>query len=147
VALAAVRTPSAERRRDLADLLNFGLSREDAELVGIQALLKLLEQLNDPQVLILMFYGSFSRSYGNPERDAFWRKHSEVLDASAPSLGDHDEAATRRWSLNQHYQNSMVTLGVLKDIEGIAKSPIPELQITKLGYMLLEAIGRPVVPS
>jgi hypothetical protein len=62
-----VRTPSDERRRDLAELLRTGLSVSDADLAGHHALLDLLGRLNEPQVLILMDHGSFeanvSQSY------------------------------------------------------------------------------------
>jgi hypothetical protein len=70
-ALAAARSASSERRRELADLLRTGFSRPDAELIEQEALLHLLEELNEAQVLILMNWGNFRHTFGEPERAEF----------------------------------------------------------------------------
>jgi hypothetical protein len=54
--LAAVRTASSARRGDLAGLLKTGLSKTEAELVGHEAFVRLLDGLNDAQVIILASY-------------------------------------------------------------------------------------------
>ena len=80
--IAAVQTASSERRRDLAALLRTGLSRADAELIEHQSLLRLLQQLNDLQVLILMSYGNFRRTFGDTELEEFQEKHSGLFNVT-----------------------------------------------------------------
>jgi hypothetical protein len=140
--LAAVRTASTQRRRDLAALLRTGLSKSDAELVEHHALLSLLERLNDPQVLILMRYGAFGQSLADPARQAFEAMHAAVLDVHPPTFGDGDDAH-RRWTMYTHYEDQLIALGLLKDTEGLAKSnPRGHIEITQLGSLLLESIER-----
>jgi hypothetical protein len=141
--LAAVRTPSDERRRDLAELLRTGLSVSDADLVGHHALLDLLGRLNEPQLLILMDHGSFEPMFSNPARDAFEAQHPGVFDIHPPSLGDTSDDDAGRWTLHEHYINELVASGLLEDVEGMAKSgSIRKVTITDLGRRLLKAIGR-----
>jgi hypothetical protein len=70
VSVAAVRTPSSERRRDLAELLRTGLTKSDVQLLDHLPLLKLLDDLNEPQIFILMAHG-FSGSFNDPAMIAF----------------------------------------------------------------------------
>ncbi len=140
-ALAAVRSASSARRRELAALLVHGLSRSDTELVEEQALLRLLEQLNDPQVIILVFKGAFSDAMNDSVRDAFYEKHPEVF-VRAPSMSDPPEGV-RRWTMYEHYQDGLAALGLLHDPEAaaVAKRQGPRhFTITRLGRLLLAAI-------
>jgi len=86
VHIAAVRTPSTDRRRDLAALLRDGLSKPDVELLEERALLRLLEQLNDAQVLILMQHGSFTEHFGDVDREAFTTQHSNISSCRRTSV-------------------------------------------------------------
>jgi hypothetical protein len=85
--LAAVRTPSFERRRDIVEILRTGLMKSDAELVGHHALLRLLEGLNEADIIILMSLGSFRQTFGDQELAAFYQKHDAVLGVMPPTLG------------------------------------------------------------
>ena len=143
--VTAVRSASATRREDLAALLVNSLSKADAEMVAQQALLRILDALNDPQVLILMRYGSFGNRHNNPELEAFVRQHPEVFGAKPPAMGDHDEENARKYGMYRYYKEAMVALGVLKDTEGVVKSRDRNFAITELGRLVLKAIGRPVV--
>jgi hypothetical protein len=142
--VAAVQTASGERRRDLAELLRTGLSRSDVELVEHHALLRLLGELNDPQILILMNYGNFRRTLSNPEREQFRKKHSEVFDVRPPTVNEPpDSENARRWTMYRHYEDGLVSLGLLRENDGtIRSSTKPTRQITPLSRLLLHAIGR-----
>jgi hypothetical protein len=140
--LAAVRTPSIERRRDLAELLRTGMAQSDAELLHHHAMLNLLERINDAQVLILMRYGTFKSTFDDPELEAFLQFHRALFDVEPPSFDDGEEKA-RSWYVYRHYEDELVPLGLLEDTEGVAKSGRHRrLAITPLGKMLLDAIGR-----
>lgn len=144
--LAAVRSPSSQRRRDLAELLRMGLSKEDAELIEYQALLRLLEQLNDAEVLILMRYGSFQQTQDNSALQAFITEHAFVLGIDPPTKDATDDER-RRWTMGSYYKDNLITLGLLRDPEGTVKAgPGKRAVITPLGKLLLAALGRPTVP-
>jgi hypothetical protein len=142
VVLAAVQAASTERRRDLVELLKTGLGRPDAELLEHQALLRLVVRLNDAQVLILMNYGSFAQTMGNAEREAFRKKHSAVFGARPPDSASSDDER-RKWTMYRLFEDELVTLGLLRDTEGVIRSsPRRAVAITHLGRLLLDAIGR-----
>ena len=84
--IAAVQTPSSQRRRDLVELLRTGMTRAEAELVEHQSLLQMLEALNDPQLFILVGHGCFRRSLRDEEYKQFVTEHAEVFPVHAPSL-------------------------------------------------------------
>jgi len=145
--LAAVRTGSSERRRDLAELLKSGLKRPDAELLEHEKLLRLLEQLNDAQVLILMYYGNFKGYMGEPARAEFVKQHAAIFDSRPPDSGASDDDR-RRWTLYRLFEDELVNLGLLRDTEGTVKaSQRRKVVLTDLGRLLLDTIGRGNAPT
>jgi hypothetical protein len=147
VLLQAVRTPSDTRRLELVEFLRDGISLSDTELVDQQALLKILEALNDVQVLILIRHGSFPQSRRNQERAAFVEQHELVLEPDEPTYGIADEYVARRWEMYGHYVDDLIGRGLLQAPEGIAKSGRKKkVKITELGKLLLQAIGQTVDP-
>jgi hypothetical protein len=156
--IVAVRTPSTERRRDLASLLRNGLSRPDAEMIEQQTFVRMLDELNDPEVLILMNYGSFSvlindpaRLINNPARDEFRRTHATVFDVRPPTLGDSDPSSSRRWTMYQSYVSHLVRLDLAEEyLVGTPRNEAERLRqpgITPLGRMLLASIDRLVTET
>jgi hypothetical protein len=145
--MQAVRTPSDERRQRLADLLHRGLSASDLDLVERQALLRLLEQLNDEQNLILMKFGSFRQVEGDVDRVQFIQKHRATLAVEEPAIGDGEEVR-RRWTMFSFYVDGLVSRGLLRDTEGVGKSQgSPRVAVNPLGKLLLETIGLRVEPT
>lgn len=139
--IAAVQAPSDERRRDLANLLLTGLGRDEAELIEHEALLRLLSQVNEAQLLILMAKANFDPVMFNEKRKAFVAQHPGVFGLVPPAIGDSVEIV-ERWAMHEYYDAQLVNLGLLRDAEGIAKSFARSYDITTLGRMLLGAIGR-----
>lgn len=142
--LSAVRSASSQRRKDLAEILRTGLTLDEAATIEHEALLRLLDRLNDAEIIVLMRHGSFRQTLNNPELAAFDAEHPGVLGVEPPTLADSDEVI-RRWTMRQHYEAELVALGLLRDAEGIVKSRgWRRLEITDLGRILLRSIGRPV---
>jgi len=142
VAVSAVRTASTDHRADLAELLKHGLSSSEAEMLEEQALLSLRDRINDAQVLLLMNYSNFKPTLRDGERSAFQQMHSGLFSINPPPRGSSTEDQ-RRWTMREHYESELATLGLLRDTEGIAKSgPQRKYEITSLGRLLLQAIGR-----
>ena len=140
--LAAVRTESAERRSDLAALLRSGFDHDDARVEEDLALARLLERLNEPQVLLLMSYGNFKRVMGDTELRDFQLKYPGVFQVHPPTQtsGPDDR---RRWAIHNHYVAELVSFGLLEDEEGIVKSGLRrKVRITPLGRLLLQLVGR-----
>lgn len=134
---AAVRTASHDRRRHLVELLRTGLSKDEAELVEHETLLRLLDRLNDPQVLLLAAHAEKAGA-GGP-----WG--IEVLADGVPFNADGH--SMRRFTMYRAYADELKTLGLMKDTEGVAKSSwAPNMEITHLGRLLLGAI-RPEGPA
>ena len=144
--LAAARAASAQRRRDIAEILRRGLTLPDAELIEQEALLQVLESLNEAQVLILMWYGCFPQTFGDPAQEAFSNAHPGVFDVLSPA-GTDDEDVRRRWTMRRFYEDQLVALGLLCEQEGLLQSSpaFPQRRITHLGELLLRAIGRDTV--
>jgi hypothetical protein len=141
-AVSAVRTGSSDHRADLAHLLKHGLSKSNAEMIGEQALMSLRDRLNDAQVIILMAYGNFKQTFGDAEFGAFSKAHPGLFSVSPPMFGSSPDEG-RRWTMVNHYESELATLGLLHDTQGVVK-PGPDRQyaITSLGILLLQAIGR-----
>jgi hypothetical protein len=137
--LSAVRTPSDEHRRDLAAILQHGLSRDDAEMLEQQALLVLRDQINDAQVLILMSYGNFQRTMGDTELDNFQKLHSSVFAVQQPSMASSPEER-RRWTMYEHYRMHLEGLNLLEATD--TRTGSRRFKITPLGKLLLDAVGR-----
>jgi hypothetical protein len=144
--LAAVQTASAERRRDLATLLKTGLSKSETELIEHEALLRLREQINDAQVIILTMQGLRRTStHGDPTVPNFVKRHSETIPRQPYMNADAQEQ--RRWTMYLHYQEALESLGLLRGTEGMVKSEgPPNYAITALGMFLLDAIERSTKP-
>ena len=139
---AAVRAPNPHRRRDFAQLLRTGLSKNEAELIELEMLFRLGERLNEPQLLILYSYGGFPGTFGDPELEAFYETHPEMFGLEVPTMTDGEDTI-RRWAMRDAYVAELVTLGLLEDEEGVVKSAGPRrVRVTKLGSLLLESIGR-----
>ncbi len=140
--VSAVSTASDEHRKDLAAVLRHGLSREEAEMLEEQALLRIRNRLNDAQVILLMSYGNFRRTMGDTELKEFWDAHPGLFDVHPPAMNSSSEQR-RRWTMKEHYESELEALGLLRDTEGTIKSGrTRKYQISSLGLLLLEAIGR-----
>ena len=130
-------------------MLTTGLAKPDAELIGHSTILSILDNLNEPQILILMSYGNFKGTMGDPELDAFVSAHPGVFDVHSPTHGSKDEGEERRWAMHKHYKDDLFARGLLQgdDPEGPRLTGLRPTKITALGRMLLEAITRDSSPS
>ncbi len=137
---SAVRTASSRKRRDLAELLRTGLEKSETELVQHETLLRLRDQLNDPQVLILYSYGAFEGGFRDAEQIEFLEQHPEVFDVEPANFGS-DASVQKRATIHETYVKQLVALGLIADVEPIGRSSMLRTEITDLGRMLLEAIG------
>lgn len=137
--VAAVQSPESQRRRDLAEFVKSGLQIEDHDLVAHRALMTLLEQINEPQLVILTAY-AFDAGMGDRDHEDFMKKHADVF--ISPPTGAADGPADERWAMREFYEDQLVKLGLLTEVEGVISHKPRVRKITTLGRMLLKAIAR-----
>ena len=133
VCLSAVRTQSNDRRRALAALLRDGFSRGDAELEDSVTLVRILNELNDTQLLLLVFYDRFGLLNSREHRIREFLERNPGLFPSMPTLRDAPEVV-EAWAMHEHYVNELVNLHLLRDREDVVKSSNARVvEITPLG--------------
>jgi hypothetical protein len=138
--LVAAQPGSTRKRRDIAGLVKTGLTRTEVELEAHDAFLRMLERINDSQVLLLMYY-NLPQTYGNPDLASFTDRHPDVFPL-APTNMDSDDVV-HRWTIKEAYVKELVTIGLLEEAEGIARrAGSREVQLTDLGRYFLAAIDR-----
>ena len=123
--LQAVRSVSRERKEYIATLLARGMSVKDLDHARAKKLLLTLNDLTDPEVIVLKSFSMDSR-----RREAFVAKYPEIFghaDAREQSTEDQD----RRAFLASYHQ-SLLKSGLLRQDRGYA--------ITDFGNMLIEFI-------
>ncbi|MDY0088579.1 MAG: hypothetical protein RBS78_08550 [Coriobacteriia bacterium] len=146
----AARALSEERLQYIACLVAEGVSQEDEEYLHLKKMLSILGNLNDAEILFLVFYGKFG-----DEQRAFMEQHKDVLYpkwAAMQSSDQEHEAAL----LQSAFKSHLAELGLLKPrFKKPRRGELPEFDektgmikatgydLTALGRMLLKYIGQP----
>jgi hypothetical protein len=145
----ASRAISDERRQYIASIVVNGISNESVSFQESKFLLKILDEINDIEIIWLRFYL-------NPLRDSdkvFRNKHSNVLTKILPSANDENEVFQKA-AFQKSYQGHLERLDlVVHKIRVDRKSGLPEFdkntgkpkisytEVTVLGKLLLLQIG------
>jgi hypothetical protein len=87
-------------------------------LIEQQALLRLLEALNEPQTMILMSHGNFDGTFNDPPLQEFYRQYPGVFSVEPPTFESSPDES-RHWAMFRHYEDELVARGLLCDTEGI----------------------------
>lgn len=147
--LQAVRAISEERIEYIASILKNGISAEESDLIGYKAMLLILGQLNDIEIITLKYYGLYT-SQGLQQE--YWRKHSEVLMSPTPHMGSDQDEVDKN-TIHQTYKDTLVRTKLLRQtFKKPKKGQLPEFDertgmiatsgysITPLGKLLLRHI-------
>ena len=88
----ASRALTDERRQYIASIISNGILDDNIELAESKYLLKMIQELNDIEIVWLCYYG-----YGNEFdiRTEFYEKHKNVLKEIKVYLGDGKEIANK----------------------------------------------------
>ena len=144
----AVRALSSERLGYIAALVARGLTSDEREEIEAKRLLKLLDEVDDDQIVILQ-----SKLHRHERSEAFYERHEEVLGPVSAHMQspqeDHDRAAMYRLARRQ-----LVDLGLLQQsFRKPRKGELPEFdektgmirsrgtELSPLGHLLLRRIG------
>ena len=145
----AARSLSDERRSYIATLIANGLTSDDIDCSESKHLLRILDEINDIEVVWL-------RSYSEPAisgDEAFRETHEDVLKPIVATFGASQEILNKE-TLQTSYKEHLCQLGLLERRHRIdRKTGLPEFdsvtgsmkqwgyQITSLGRLLLDEIG------
>lgn len=145
----AASSLSDERRQYLASIVVTTLSREKLELVDSRHLLRILQQINDVEVIVLRSY--LVRTIGSDNE--FRERHSEILDPVGVHL-QSDQREIDKGALYDGYRLHLAQLGLLSQeimLDSKTKQPAFDparksfktggYNLTSLGRLLLRTIG------
>lgn len=146
----ASRAISDERRKYISNIVANGISKESIELQESKYLLKILEEINDIEVIWLKYYmGPVMNDYKE-----FYTKHQNVLTPIDVCFDTNEEIQKNRSAIQKSYKDHLERLKLIKaDIRFNRLSGLPEFdkntgkpkssitKITQLGKLLLAQIG------
>ncbi len=145
----ASRAITDERRKYIASIIANGITNNSIEIEESKLLLKILQELNDIEIIWLRFY-KVPTVVGDEE---FRKKHNNILSQIRAYVGS-DKETMQKAALQESYKNHLERLGLIrKKIRIDPSTKIPEFDImtgqprtsyartTQLGDMLLEQIG------
>jgi hypothetical protein len=145
----AVRASSEERRQYILNIVQSGISEDDAEVNNAKYLLGLLSEINDNEVIWLRYFHERTLN----SKGQFQALHSNIISPVQVVLGSNKEER-QRGAIQESYKEHLLRLGLIKDNIrmntelGVPKYDIftdkPEVsysETTTLGNMLLEKIG------
>ena len=134
----AARSTSDERRGYLASLIANSLSNETIEHAESKHLLRILDELNDIEIIWLRFY--LRPGMGGDED--FRGKHQAVLARRQAFIGSSEEVLDKH-ALQESYQDHLIDLGlVIPEFDRFTGEPkVSYHYISPLGKLLLRTIG------
>ncbi len=145
----AARSLSDERREYIASLIARSLSREDIEYHESRHLLRILDELNDMEVIWLRFY--LSPTFNSDQE--FRQRHEDVLQPVGASMSSSEREVDKD-ALQKSYKQHLARLGLLspiydRDIRSDAPQydsstgaqKIRSYSLSWLGRLLLREIG------
>lgn len=147
--IRASRVNSDERRRYIVNIVQNGISDEDAGINNAKYLLGLLSELNDNEVIWLRYFHEVTMK----EKANFQALHENVLTRVRVVIGSSEEVR-RQGAVQESYKEHLERLGLIKhnirmnrDRTGpeydksTGRPSVSFSQTTTLGDMLLDNIG------
>ncbi|MCR4322439.1 MAG: hypothetical protein NUV74_19175 [Candidatus Brocadiaceae bacterium] len=125
----AARSLSDERREYIASIIANSLSSQDIEYMESKHLLRILDEINDVEVIWLRFY-VVSTMGGDKE---FREKHQDIIKPITRVMGT-PQPVRDKGTLQDSYKHHLERLGLLKH-DGKSYSLLP------LGNLMLREIG------
>jgi len=145
----SARSLTDERRDYIASVIANSLSSQDIEYIESKHLLRILDEINDIEVVWLRSYLDRSMNSDNEFRE----RHRNLLQPLATCVNSSQEEFDKE-ALQKSYKEHLTQLGLLKHrykVDSKTKSPrynsstgTPEVssyEITSLGKLLLRQIG------
>lgn len=145
----ASRALSNERREYIVSIIIKGINDEDIEFQESKLLMKVLEELNDIEIIWLRYYIDIRQN-----SDSVFRDTHKIILALIPAIMGSDKNTLQKSALQESYKIHLERLGLIRGrviINRTTKIPkfdlysgkpkISYTKTTRLGEMLLEQIG------
>lgn len=144
----AARSVSVSRKEYLADLVAEGLGSTEFVHSEKKMLLNLLNELSDPEVILLQYHGLPPR-----ERSDYVKQHMDVIVARPASVTDPEEERNKSVLVDAHKFHLARLNLLVAQYKNPKRNELPEFdsqtgqmkannyKITPLGRMLLRNIG------
>lgn len=127
-----------DRRIYISNMLKNGLTKEEQTHDQNKKLFKILDELNDSEIILLKYYSmSLGRNWDHP----FLKKHWEVLGPIENKLAGQ-KTEPRSVVFIENYINTLDRLGLVIMQTKYLSNPMP-IGVTPLGNLLLEYIEVP----
>ena len=151
--IGASRALGEDRITQLAELVASGIKEEQLRYAEVKQMLRLLEQINDIEVVLLR--ARLATTSEERQADADFRNtHAAMLEPKAPHMRSSKEEFDEA-SLHKSYYAHLVDLGLLRRrFRKPKRGELPEFdektgmmkagghEVTRLGRMLLRYIGQ-----
>lgn len=147
---AAARALLEQRRQYLASLIANSLTNKSLEYSQGKILLQLLNELSDPEVILLQYY---TKDYDS-DRKEFLETHKHALQGPIVTIGNWSQALADKETLHSTFGEHLLRLSLIEPrFEPVAQDKVPEFdektgmikvrsyEITALGRLLLRFIG------
>ncbi|MBI5903500.1 MAG: hypothetical protein HZB84_08480 [Deltaproteobacteria bacterium] len=128
----SARSLTDERREYIASIISNSLSSKDIEYLESKHLLRILDQINDIEVIWLRFY--LNPTIGG-DKD-FREKHKEILKPITRAMNT-PQSIKDKGTLQDSYKEHLALLGLLKKTVFETKNP----NLSSFGELLLRGIG------
>jgi hypothetical protein len=125
----AARSLTDERRQYISSLISNSLSSDEIEYHESKHLLKILEELNDVEIIWLRFY--LNPTMGGD--DEFRDKHKDILKPVTRVMGA-PQSVRDKGTLQDSYKEHLVRLGLLEKAD-------KKYSLASLGRLMLREIG------
>lgn len=131
----AARSLTEERREYIANLIANGITAENVDFIESKHLLKILEEINDVEIIWLRYY-----LHPTMSGDEDFRQMHEVILTPIVATGGSSEDERVKAILQESYKEHLVRLNLLAH-SNIRGSSLHSYEITPLGRLLLAQIG------
>ncbi len=148
--LQASRALSDERKLQIAELVAKGFRSDSTEKAAARHFLRILNQIDDRQIILLAKYLPENQPYiGNTRAENFFKNHSDVISPGHSIEDIFDEEACKEANFGNHLNASMIgylsVFGLLDENESIDSIGTPsvsrQFSITELGKEFLKFLG------
>lgn len=144
----SARAITEDRRDQIANVVSFGLSGDEKDRIEAKRILKLLDDLDDDQIIILARY-----LHKNRDSADFDEKHQAVIRPVQAYIGAGQDVLDQA-TMNELARAQLISLGLLKaNYRAPKKGELPDfdlktgrmkythLALSPLGRLLLRRIG------
>lgn len=151
--LQASRVLTEERRRYIISVISHGLSEENIKIEESKYILKLLQEINDTEIIWLMSFYLYSSSFNESQK--YIEKNKGILQEYIPD--EPQEIRINRLAFSDGYKEHLERLGLIEteikyalderrisyseSVKKSVRTDSKKTKITALGVILLRKIG------